>query len=296
MTTLENQFSLPLTAPKSGSYPLNPEKYAITFACHNQVEYTRQCVESMIRHGLDLKRLVVVDNASTDETRTYLKTFPTGGLILNRSNLGCGIAWNQGALCLQAEWTVIMNNDVLVCSGWIENMIRTAESKGLKIISPAMVGGRLDYDFDSFANEAMLKTKDALRIGGRYAVCFAVHQSVWSEIGYFQPLPKLLGYEDALFFNEVDKANIATGITGNAWLYHFGSMTQTALKQELGLSRKQGLGDRRTYLQLLQQGWLERRMRKMRRRAQAKQWLRHEIARYGMSLLGIRENGKFRWK
>jgi len=296
MTTLDNQFSLPPAAPKISSYRLNPEKYAITFACHNEVEYTRQCVESMIKHGLDLKRLVVVDNASTDETRHYLKTFPTGGLILNRSNLGCGIAWNQGALCLQAEWTVIMNNDVLVCSGWIENMIRTAESKGLKIISPAMVGGKLDYDFDSFANEAMTKTKDALRIGGRSPVCFAVHESVWLEIGYFQSIPRLLGYEDALFFNEVDKANIATGITGNAWLYHFGSMTQTALKRELGLTQKQGLGDRRTYLRLLQQSWLDRTIRKVRRRAQEKQWLENEIARHGMSLIGFRENSEFSWK
>ena len=51
-----------------------------------------------------------------------------------------------------------------------------------------------------------------MRLGGHHAVCLAVHQSVWLEIGYFQPIPKLLGYEDTMFFNEVAKANIATGI------------------------------------------------------------------------------------
>ena len=296
MNMPENQPSLSPAAPGSNYYQLSPERYAITFACHNQVEYTRQCIGSMIRHGVELSRLVVVDNASTDETRAYLKTLPIGGLILNQSNLGCGIAWNQGALCLQAEWTVVMNNDVLICSGWIENMVRTAENKGLKIISPAMVVGKPDYDFDSFASTAMSKTKEALRLGGRNSVCFAVHKSVWLEIGYFQSVPKLLGYEDALFFNEVDKANIATGITGSAWLHHFRSMTQTALKRELGLSQKQGLGDRPTYLRLLRQNWLERRMNKIRRKAQEKQWLEQEIAEYGMSLLGIRENGRFTWR
>ncbi len=108
---------------------MNPEKYAVTFACYNQVDYTRQCVESMIKHGFDLNRLVVVDNGSSDGTRAYLETLPLGGRIFNKENLGCGVAWNQGILALQAEWTVIMNNDVLVCKDWIENLISVAESE-----------------------------------------------------------------------------------------------------------------------------------------------------------------------
>ena len=133
---------------------MNPQKYSITFACYNQVDYTRQCVESMIRHGLDLGRLVVVDNGSTDQTRDYLRSLPLGGAIFNQANLGCGVAWNQGALAQQAEWTIVMNNDVLVSAGWIENMIDTAERHGLKMISPALVEGELDYDFDAFAATA----------------------------------------------------------------------------------------------------------------------------------------------
>jgi GT2 family glycosyltransferase len=102
---------------------MNSLKYSITFACYNQVTYTRQCIESMIKHGLDLSRVVVVDNDSSDETREYLSTLPLGGRILNKSNMGCGVAWNQGALALQSEWTIIMNNDVLVSRGWVENLI-----------------------------------------------------------------------------------------------------------------------------------------------------------------------------
>ena len=70
--------------------------YAITFACYNQVAYTKACVESMVRHGVDLGRVVAVDNGSGDETREYLSSLPLGGRVLNRVNLGCGVAWNQG--------------------------------------------------------------------------------------------------------------------------------------------------------------------------------------------------------
>jgi len=136
---------------------MNQIDYAITFACYNQVEYTRQCVDSMVKHGVDLGRLVVVDNGSIDDTRSYLETLPLGGRIFNKANLGCGVAWNQGALALQAEWTIVMNNDVLVSHGWIENMINAAEQNGLKIISPALIEGPLDYDLRRLPANPQLK-------------------------------------------------------------------------------------------------------------------------------------------
>jgi len=52
----------------------------------------------MIKNGDDLSRLAIVDNGSTDGTQEYLQSLPLGGLILNKSNLGCGVAWNQGTM------------------------------------------------------------------------------------------------------------------------------------------------------------------------------------------------------
>lgn len=274
---------------------MNPQKYAITFACFNQVEYTKKCIDSMIKHGLDLNRLVVVDNASTDNTVSYLDKLPLGGLILNQSNLGCGVAWNQGALALQAEWTIIMNNDVIVSNSWIENLVGTAERNDLKVISPAMIEGNLDYDFETFSNQASVKMKNVMRFGERHAVCLAVHQSVWRDVGYFQPIPKLLGYEDTMFFSELAKANIATGMTGASWLHHFGSITQTAMKQERGLSKKDGLANRYNY-RLLQQSWLKRKLNKLSRVKQSKTWRENELAQFAMSIYGTRVQGEFVWK
>ncbi|MES2182405.1 MAG: glycosyltransferase [Pseudomonadota bacterium] len=274
---------------------MNSQKYAITFACYNQVEYTKKCIESMINHGIDLSRLVVVDNASSDNTRSYLETLPLGGLILNTNNLGCGVAWNQGALALQAEWTIIMNNDVVVSKDWIERLITTAEKNNLKIISPSLIEGNLDYNFDEFSNNAALKMHNAMRPGGHHAVCLAVHQSVWLDIGYFQPIPKLLGFEDTMFFNEVAKANIATGMTGAVWLHHFGSITQTAMKKERGLTQKDNLGDRHSY-RLLKQSWLTRKCNKIKKNKQLKTWLNEELTEYGMSMHGTRVQGNFVWQ
>lgn len=273
---------------------MHKEKYAITFACYNSVEYTKLCIESMVQQGTPLDRLVVVDNGSQDQTREYLRSLDLGGRIFNQQNLGCGVAWNQGALALQSEWTIVMNNDVLVSPGWIENLIQTAETHQLKIISPAMIEGPLDYDFASFEKDAHTKMRNIHRLGARHAVCLAIHASVWMQIGYFPPVPKLLGYEDTMFFHAAAKANILTGITGAAWLHHYGSITQTAMKLERGLQDQKNLGYRYNY-RLLQQSWLERKLSKLKRLRQEKAWRDDEIQQFGISLHGLREDGQFRW-
>ena len=252
------------------------------------------CVDSMIKHGTPLDRLVVVDNCSTDETRDYLSTLPLGGRIFNASNLGCGTAWNQGVLALQSEWSIIMNNDVLVSPMWIENLIHAAESKNLKVISPALIEGPLDYGFDAFSQKAMADMKDVHRLGSKHAVCLAIHSSVWMDVGYFQPIPKLLGYEDTLFFNELKKSQIQPSITGASWLHHFGSITQTAMKQERGLSEKDGLANRYNY-KLLNQSWAQRKLAKMQAKKHQAQSCRDEIKKYGMSIHGLRKNNAFEW-
>src|SRR5689334_17184801 len=115
--------------------------YSITFACYNQVDYTRQCVDSLVRHGTDLKRVAVVDNASSDQTAAYLASVPFGAHIANKGNLGCGVAWNQGVLAFQSEWTVVMNNDVVVTAGWLEAMVDAAKRLDVPVISPALIEG-----------------------------------------------------------------------------------------------------------------------------------------------------------
>jgi glycosyltransferase involved in cell wall biosynthesis len=273
---------------------MSPVDFAITFACCNQLDYTRRCLESLQRTGIDLSRVVAVDNGSSDGTRDYLSGLGLGGCILNQGNLGCGVAWNQGILALQAEWTLVMNNDVLATRGWLQGLLDTAREQDLRIASPALVEGPLDYELAAFAEDASRRMGGVLRRGGRHAVCLAVHRSVWQEAGYFRAAPRLFGYEDTLFFDEVRKAGIATAITGASWLHHFGSITQKAMKQERGIPDRQGLGDR-NLKRLLHQSWAERKWRKLRMRRLQRTWRATELAQFGMTLHGLRQDGGFCW-
>jgi len=269
--------------------------YAITFACYNSAHYTRTFVDSLIRAGTPLERVIVVDNGSTDETRDYLLTLPLAARIYNRSNLACGVAWNQGILHLQAEWSVVMNNDLIVSPQWIEHLIQTAIDNNLSVISPAMIEGELDYDFDGFASESGEKMKHVFRHHTQHAVCVCIHRSVFQEIGYFRANPKLLGFEDTIFFNDLMKSKFQSAINGRVWLHHFGSITQKDMKEKLGITEKNVLvkvNDRH----LLQQGWLERKILKYKSRIRSKAWRQEELENYGMTLHGERVNHAFIWK
>lgn len=265
--------------------------YSITFACLNQSEYTKRCLESLRGSGIDLSRVVAVDNASTDNTLDVISAFSQVRVIKNRENLGCGTAWNQGTLDLQAEWTVVMNNDILVASNWLDQLFESALRYQLKVVCPAMIEGAADYDVPATLLKLSGIGKDLKRFGDKHAVCMLIHKSVWKQVGYFRSVPKLLGFEDTLFFHELDKHHVPSAIVGNSWIHHFGSVTQSEMKKERGLKENEGLGHRKNYL-LLNQSWLQRKLAKIKRTNFRKSCRAAELQQAGISLHGIKENGK----
>ena len=245
---------------------MTPPNYTITFACYNQLEYTKQFIASLDRNEVDFSQIVAVDNGSTDGTREWLQHQGFGAVVLNDRNLGCGAAWNQGALAIQSKWTVVMNNDVVCAKGWLQNLLASAERHQLQIASPAMVEGALNYDLETWAAESAKKMHGYCRFGAPHAVCMAIREDVWGLIGYFMPVPKLLGYEDAVFFQRALEAKLMTGTIAEAWIHHYGMVTQKALKLEKKLDERQSLGSRNLMKMYMNQSWAERKIARFRRK------------------------------
>lgn len=268
--------------------------YTITFATLNCLIYTKQFVESLIASGVKANRIVAVDNASTDGTPEYLNQLGLGATILNRQNLSCGAAWNQGILAQQSEWTIIMNNDILVAPGFADRLIDFAVSNKVKLVSPARIDGSLDYNFIKFAENSQLKMTNSVRWGSSNAICMCIHWSIFNKIGFFRANPTLLGFEDGLFYNEVRKQRITHATTGSCWIHHFGSVTQEHLKIDLGIPSKDVLikiNDRKLY----GQNWLDRKLYRYKLKRQHNVWRKEELLNYGMTLHGTRERNDFVW-
>lgn len=184
-----------------------------------------------------------------------------------------------------------MNNDVVCEPDWLSNLIKAAEQHQLKIASPALIEGALNYNQPDFVRQAREQMKGYVRQGVAHAVCMAIHEDVWNDIGYFMPVPKLMGNEDGIFFQRAMEQGIAMGITSDAWLHHFGQTTQKALKLELKLQQKDSFGSHQLMQIYMDQNWLDRRRAKIRIKSQTKRLLDHELQKHQKTVRGLIRTG-----
>jgi glycosyltransferase involved in cell wall biosynthesis len=259
--------------------------YMVVVPVLNQLDYTQRCVASLLDGGTDAGSILVIDNGSSDDTPRWLDSQHDVGLcsVRNRTNLGCGGAWTQGALLSDCQWVVLLNNDVVMCRDGISALLDAADRQGLDVISPSIVEGELDYDFDAFAAQFRRAMNGQLRRGWFHGVCFAVRRRVFETIGFPDTDRQLGGREDVEYLVRCDRHGVPTGTVGDVVLHHFGSVTQQALKQQLGLT---DLGDRHHFYRKLGMGWLDRKRFKHARREQARRWAARERAcGYSMHML-----------
>jgi len=75
------------------------------------------------------KRIIVADNASTDDSISYVKEhFPTVEILVNTQNDGFAGGYNWALKLVESEYYVLLNSDVEVSEGWIEPVINLMES------------------------------------------------------------------------------------------------------------------------------------------------------------------------
>lgn len=96
----------------------------------NGQQYLEGCLDSVL--GLNQVRpeqVIIVDNGSTDGSREFLeRKYPGIKLIKNDRNTGFCHAHNQGILQSAARHVLLLNFDVVLTAGFLEQMINSIES------------------------------------------------------------------------------------------------------------------------------------------------------------------------
>jgi GT2 family glycosyltransferase len=84
--------------------------------------------------------VIVVDNASTDSTRAFLKRqFPKVVLIQNKTNVGFGKANNQGIIKSKGHSILLLNSDTEVLPEAISNLYRFSRQHIGSFVGPKLV-------------------------------------------------------------------------------------------------------------------------------------------------------------
>ncbi|HET8549491.1 MAG TPA: glycosyltransferase family 2 protein [Bryobacteraceae bacterium] len=96
----------------------------VVVVTYNSAEVIGRCLDSCTRIP-DL-RVVVVDNASSDETRKNIRYFPSVVTICNEENRGFAAAVNQGVAALDTPYILLLNPDAELAGG-LEALVRRLE-------------------------------------------------------------------------------------------------------------------------------------------------------------------------
>lgn len=117
-------------------------KYSIVIPVFNKAALTRHCLSTLQASlgGAGEGEVIVIDNASSDETPAMLAEFGWLTVIRNDENRGFAGANNQGARIAKGEYLVLLNNDTEAHPGWLARMLEAAATPGA-----GAVGARLLY-------------------------------------------------------------------------------------------------------------------------------------------------------
>ena len=101
---------------------------SIVIVTFNQIEFTRQCVDSIRRMTDEPYELIFVDNGSEDGTPEYLETIAGATVIRNLANRGFPAAANQGIAAAVGGQVLLLNNDTIVTTGWLYRLLQAMQS------------------------------------------------------------------------------------------------------------------------------------------------------------------------
>jgi GT2 family glycosyltransferase len=254
---------------------------SLVIALYNQVAYTRRCIESIQSCTSGSYELILVDNASTDGTAEYLHEIDAR-IIRNTNNLGCAKAWNQGIRASRGDVIGILNNDIVVTSGWMENLLTFMERGGHGIVCPAAREGPLDYDLDAYARAFTAACAQAER-RDLYAPCMIISRTVFDRIGLFDEGFTYGGCEDTDFRWRAEQAGFSVAMTGSVLIHHFSMVTQDSIKRtETNQYWDQNMIHfRKKWGRTIRGNWFERRWTDWKER-----WIkRYERTRFGHTLV-----------
>lgn len=248
---------------------------SIIVLTYNQLNYTKQCLNSIVRQTTIPYEIIVVDNASNDETDYYLLEFKRkiidkrktqNGLtanycrnvqiILNGDNKGFAAGNNVGIAQSKGQYVLLLNNDVVVTENWLEQLLLVAEQdETIGILGPVtnyisgwQLVNQVNYDtnslegLDRFANEWRETNQGSIINSWRVVgFCMLIKRSVINKIGGLDIRYGLGNFEDDDFCIRAAIAGFKTVIVKSCFVHHFGSKSFRAL------------GDK--YKKLLENNW-----------------------------------------
>lgn len=196
----------------------------------NQLAFTKDCINSILNNTDGDYSIIIIDNGSNDETRSYLESLkkmdkPAVSIIRNDKNLGFVKAANQGMALSKAPYMCLLNNDTLVTKDWLKIMLNTIKSaRDIGIVNPSSNNlGQRPANGEPIELYAENLKKDAgkfVELGAAIGFCMLIKHEVIDRIGVFDEIYGRGNFEDTDFSRRAVKAGYRCVMAYGAYVYH----------------------------------------------------------------------------
>ena len=185
-------------------------KIAVVILNWNGTKLLEQFLPSVVKYSPEAD-IYVADNASTDDSISYVKAFfPTVQIIKNDSNLGFAEGYNEALKHIDSEIYALVNSDIEVTENWLKPILQTFENEPkTAIIQPKILdfkrkeyfeyagaaGGFMDKYGYMFCRGRIFETLE--KDTGQYddncelfwasGACFFIRSCVYKELKGFDP-------------------------------------------------------------------------------------------------------------
>ena len=206
----------------------------------NAPEFTRMAVESIRTVTRYPHEIIVVDNGSDAATCAVLAQLAEQHgvrVVYNGTNLGFGAGMNVGMAHARGDVLVLLNNDVIVTEGWLEDLVGALERRrsvgctaprSNRVASPAQVD--VSYVDTGAMHRWAAERRRVLHGRGHYAervvvFCMCLDRKVIEGIGGFDPRYAIGNFEDDDLSVRVRAAGWEMFVCDDVFIHHFGSVS-----------------------------------------------------------------------
>ena len=229
----------------------NPE-ISVILVLFNRAELTMACLRSITENHMERTEVIIVDNASSDETPLLLDRLRGARIIRNGENLNFLLAVNQAAREARGEYLLILNNDAQLMPGALRSALTTIRSAP----DIGAVGGRLILLDGKLQEAGSIMWRDGSCLGyGRgdnpLAPMYMFRRDVdycsgaflltarttWQRLGGFDEAFKPAYYEETDYCARLWEQGLRVVYDPNAVLLHYEFASSASVKNATDLHR-----------------------------------------------------------
>ncbi len=208
-------------------------KLSVIIPVYNAIEDVKKCLNSVEEFFDKSQELIIVDDCSQDETKTYLEEFVQGKdyvkLFRNQENLGFVKTCNFGMKQTKGEVVVLLNSDTMIPKRFCEKIITAFDvDKKIGIACPiASNGGYLSMhqpehltleDVNNLLDEKHVASYP--RLSSCHGFCFCMRRNVMEEMNGLDEAYGRGYHEEVDFCYRAITAGYECALIDNLYVFH----------------------------------------------------------------------------